>query len=228
LVKRFNDVYVSENMILCVVGDADFDTLCSFAEKAFMKKKGIVKKFDIKEKNSSNVEKRKGIDQVNFVFAYHSPKAGNSLAHTSEVLIAVLGEGMSSRLFTEIREKRNLAYVVKGASASHKTYAYNIIYAGTTKESMDEVKRLILEEFGKVSKDLDEKELSEVKEQLIGNYHISMEDSTGQLGHLLLHEVDGNVDDFYDYEKKIRAVKLEDVKKLAKIKDYSFFALVPE
>ena len=44
---------------------------------------------------------------------------------------------------------------------------------------------------------------------------------------LLLSEIDGNVREYYDFEKKIRAVKLSDVKKLAKIKKYSFFALVP-
>ena len=92
---------------------------------------------------------------------------------------------------------------------------------------VEKVKRIILEEFEKVSKKLTEKELLQSKEQLIGNYKIAMESSDGQMVQLLLSEVDENVGEYYEFEKKIRAVKLSDVKKLAKIKKYSFFALVP-
>ena len=140
----------------------------------------------------------------------------------------MMAEGMSSRLFSEIREKRNLAYAVKGDSAITKDFAYNLIYVGTMKENVEKVKKLILEEFEKVAEGLGEKELKEVKEQLIGNFHISMEDSQTQMTNLLFSEAEGNAKDFYDFEKKISEVKLEDVKDLANIKDYSFFALVPE
>ena len=86
-------------------------------------------------------------------------------------------EGMSSRLFEEIREKRNLAYAVKGSCDSQKDFGYNVIYVGTTKENVEKVKKLILEEFEKVNKELTEKELEEVKEQLIGHNKVSKEDS---------------------------------------------------
>jgi hypothetical protein len=43
-----------------------------------------------------------------------------------------------------------------------------------------------------------------------------------------MHEIDGSAKDAYEFEKKIRKVKLADVKSLAKLKKYSFFALVPE
>ena len=61
-----------------------------------------------------------------------------------------------------------------------------------------------------------------------GNYQISMEDSQNQMVNLLSHEITGKAENFYDFEKNISEVKLEDVKKLAKLKKYSFFALVPE
>ena len=135
---------------------------------------------------------------------------------------------MSSRLFMEIRERRNLAYAVKGDSDINKSFAHNIIYVGTTKENVEKIRKLILEEFEKVVKGLTEAELNQTKEQLIGNYQIYMEDSQMQLVNLLLYEMDGNAKEFYNFVKKINEVKLEDVKDLAKIKDYSFFALVPE
>ena len=49
-----------------------------------------------------------------------------------------------------------------------------------------------------------------------------------QLVNLLLYEMDGNANEFYNFAKNITEVKLKDVKSLAKIDKYSFFALVPE
>jgi len=108
------------------------------------------------------------------------------------------------------------------------TETKDTVYVGTMKENVKKVKQLILEEFEKVSKDLSQKELEEVKEQLIGNYHIGMEDSQAQMVNLLVEEMNGNAEEFYKFEKNVRSVKLEEVKKLAKLKDYSFLALVPE
>src|SRR3989338_2594090 len=135
---------------------------------------------------------------------------------------------MSSRLFHEIREKRNLAYAIKGESVILRDFSYGLIYAGAKKENVQLIRKIVLNEFKKVSKELGEKELSQVKEQMIGNYQISMEDSQNQMVNLLMHEVDRNAKDAYEFEKNIRNVKLHDVKNLAKIKKHSFFALVPK
>ena len=228
MVEKFKEIYTPNNLILCVIGDADFNEVVEFAEKNFgnEKNKIPVQKFNLK--NESKIEKRKGIDQANLVLAYHIPLAKDKKSHDAKVLSCLMAEGMSSRLFSEIREKRNLAYAVKGDSVITKDFAYNFIYVGTMKENVEQVKKLILEEFEKVAEGLGEKELKEVKEQLIGNFHISMEDSQTQMANLLFSEAEGNAKDFYDFEEKIRVVKLEDVKELAKLKDYSFFALVPE
>ncbi len=139
-----------------------------------------------------------------------------------------MAEGMSSVLFHEIREKRNLAYAVKGDAEISKDYAYNLIYIGTTKENVELVKKIILEEFKKLAREFTEKQLKEVKEQIIGNFHISMEDSQSQMVNLLSYELEGNAKEFYDFEKNISNVKLKDVKNLAKMKKYSFLALLPD
>ncbi len=227
IVERFNQIYQPNNMILGIVGDANFEKIIKFAEDNFGNAKGKVPKIKFSIKNSIKAEKRKGIDQVNLVFAYHVPLSADKKSYAAEVLGTLLAGGMSSRLFAEIREKRNLAYVVKGDSNITKFFAYNVIYVGTTKENIELVKKLILEEFKKVAEGLTEKELNQVKEQLIGNYHIYMEDSQTQLINLLLHEIDGDAREFYDFEKNISGVKLKDVKDLARLRHYSLFALVP-
>jgi predicted Zn-dependent peptidase len=228
ITEKFKEVYQPNNMILCVVGDSNFEDIIKFAENNFKDKKGNVSKLKIVLKNKSKVEKRKGINQANLIFAYHVPLADDQKNFAAQVLSTLMVGGMSSRLFTEIREKRNLAYSVNGGSDINNDFAYSFIYVGTTKEKVEIVKKIILKEFESVSKSFGEKELNQVKEQLIGNYQIEMEDSQTQMVHLIHHEVNGNAKDFFDFEKKISEVKLEDVKKLAKIKDYSFFALIPE
>ena len=228
LVERFKQIYQPNNLILGVVGNANFEEIVKFAEKNFGNTKGQIPKLKFATTKGTRVEKRKGIDQANLVFAYHVPLASNKQCYTAEVLGTLMAGGMSSRLFEEVRNKRNLAYSIRGDSNITKYFAYNTIYAGTTAENVEKVKEIILNEFKKIVKELSEKELNQVKEQLIGNYHISMEDSQVQLIGLLLNEIDGNAKEFYEFEKKIRAVKLKDVKKMAKLKNYSFFALVPE
>ncbi len=228
IIEKFRQVYTPNNMILCVVGNADFDDILKFAEENFGNEKGKILKQKFNLKNEIKIEKRKGVDQANLIFAYHVPLSSDKKSHAARVLGTLLAGGMSSRLFSEIREKRNLAYSVKGDSAITKDFAYNIIYVGTMKENVEQVKKIILEEFEKVAVELDERELKQIKEQLIGQYQISMEDSQLQMVNLLYYEIDKNAEDFYDFEKNIRGVKLEEVKNLAKLKEYSFFALVPE
>ncbi|MBA7649400.1 putative zinc protease [subsurface metagenome] len=228
IVEKFKQIYTPNNMILCVVGDADFNKLIEFAEKNFGDEKGQIPRQEFNLKNELRIEERKGIDQANLVFAYHVPLADSKKSYAAHVLNTLMAGGMSSRLFSEIREKRNLAYAVKGEANINRDFAYNFVYVGTTKENVEIVKELILKEFEKVAKGLDEEELNQVREQLIGNYQISMEDSQMQMVNLLSYEIVGNAKDFYEFEKNISDVKLEDVKDLAKIKDYSFFALVPE
>ncbi|MBU2503579.1 MAG: insulinase family protein [Nanoarchaeota archaeon] len=233
IIKRFGEIYNPKNLILCVVGDAEFEVLVDFAEKNFSDGSKIVKKvpsFKIVKRNQSGSEKRNGIDQASLVFAHHVPLLKTKGSYASCVLNVIMAGGMSSRLFQEIREKRNLAYGVKGDSEVNIDFAYNFIYVGTKKENVEPVKKLIVEEFEKVSKELTEEELNQVKEEIIGNLQISTEDSQTQMVSLLHYEICGDAKDFYELEEKIKEVELDEVKKVAKnaAKDYSFFALLPE
>jgi predicted Zn-dependent peptidase len=234
LVRKFNEVYSSQNMLLGIVGDLNtkkFKEICNFCNKNFKKSHFNISEPKIGFKNLEKIEKRKGIDQTNLVFAHHSPLAGDKLAYSASVLNCLLVGGMSSRLWQEIREKRNLAYAVKGSYNAGKRYGYENIFIGTSEENLKIIKDLILEEFKKISEDLKKEEFEQVKEQLIGNSKISREDSQGQMLELLYNEVWGDAYRVYNYEKEIKKVKIEDVKKLAsKVKEgnYSFLALVPE
>lgn len=230
IVSKFNEVYQSNNLILCVVGDADFEKLVDFCEKTFEKGKGKIEEKEIVLKNEEVIEEREGIDQANLIYGFHSPLSDDELSSAAEVLITLMAGGLSSRLFSEIREKRNLAYSIKGDVSINKKYSFSLIYVGTTKENVSTVRDLIIEEFRKVSESLSEKELEEVKRQVIGNYKLSMEDSQNQMASLLSSEIDGDAEKFYLFEDKIKNVKISDVKRLASdaVKKFSFYALVPK
>lgn len=230
ILEKFKQIYEPNNFILCIVGDADFGQVVKFAKKNFSNRKSKIPRQEFELKNQVKIEEREGLDQANLVFAYHVPTARDDRHYGARILSSLMAGGMSSRLFQEIRAKRNLAYSVSGDSNINRDFAYNFIYAGAMKENVDKVKEIIIQEFAKVSKQFSENELKKVKEQIIGNYQISMEDSQNQMMNLLVSEIHGSAEDFYEFEKNIFKVKLKDVKELAKkaIKKYSFFALVPK
>jgi predicted Zn-dependent peptidase len=230
ILAKFKAIYTPNNFLLCVAGDCDFNKLVKFAEKNFGDKKGEVPSFKIKLKNESKIIERSGIDQANLILAYHVPLIDNKKNYASRVLSTLLGGGLSSRLFVEIREKRNLAYSIKAGSDISLKHAHAWIYVGTKKENVEKVKKLILKELKKVYLGLGESELKLIKEQMIGNYHISMEDSVSQMENLLHFEANGGADEFYRFEEKISNVKLKEVKQIAKdaFNNYSFIALVPK
>ncbi len=222
----FKNSYSTNNMVLTVVGDADFDEICELArifpkiEKKVEERKPIMK-------NSELIKKRKDVEQANLVLGYHAPNLIDKRRYAAEIMDAILGRGMSSRLFQEIREKRGLAYAVKGMLEQDKNYGYEMIYIGTVKKKVKEVKELILKEIKKIYK-LEKRDLNEAKEQLIGLRQVERENSEQAMIGLILEENAGDVEEYYKYEDRINAIKLEEVRKLSKLKGYSFVALVPE
>jgi predicted Zn-dependent peptidase len=228
VVKFFEEAYNPKNFIVAVVGDADFDKICNYIEENFKPSKApATKKVPIRKKNSDIAETRPGIDQAHLYFGMHSPLPSHEDSYAFEILNAYLADGMSSRLFLEIREKRGLAYAVHGEISTEKDYSFYTIYVGTNKNAIPEVRKLILEGFDSVQK-MTEKELEELKEKLIGLRKVCSEESDYVMKELLFEELRGNAEKYYVYEEKIKNVKLADVKRLAKIKNYSIATLVPE
>jgi len=225
----YREHYSPENYVVTIVGNADFDEICKYIEKQFELGKKKLNEIEIRKRNRESVEERAGIDQAHFVFAVHAPLANEFEHYVLEVLDAYLASGMSSKLFLKIREEKGLAYAVRSSLNTERNYSYYSIYVGTTKDKVDEVKKDILDEFKAIEK-MSEKNLKEAKEQLIGLKRLAREDSSGVMNELMFAEIQGDVEDYYNYEKKVKKVKLSDVKKLARelIRKYSSAAIVPK
>ncbi len=225
----FWKAYNPANYIVAIVGDADFEKICEYLEDNFKKDKSSFEKIKITKKSEEIVVKREGIDQANFIFAVHSPLAGEKEHYTLEILDAYLADGMSSRLFLKIREEKGLAYAIKSAIVAEKSYSYYLIYIGTMKDKVDEVKRLILEGFENI-KNMSEGDLKEAKDRVIGLRHVAKEDSSKVMNELMLNEIIGEAEDYYKHDDRIREVRLEDVKRLARelIREYSSAVILPK
>lgn len=223
----FSKVYSPENYIVSIVGNADFDKVCAKLEELFVKKNKTCEMVPVVKKNNESVEERDGIDQAHFIFGIHAPLFKDEDYTALEVLDAYLANGMSSKLFLKIREEKGLAYSVSSSITAEKNYSYYTIYVGTTKQAVPEVKKIILEEFENI-KDLTDKQLEESKERLIGLRKISSEESSNVMNLLMYYAHNGNAKEYYQQEEKIKAVTLEQVKKLAKIGKYSTAAIVPK
>ncbi len=226
ILETFNSSYKSNNMIFCAVGNANWEEVLKEAKK-FPKTKGEIKNIPIKISHGESIEKRKGIDQAHMVMGFHMPKLNDKNRYTAEVFNSILGGGMSSRLFQEIREKRGLCYAVKSDLEQSKDYAYEIVYVGTVKEKIKQIRELILKEIKKL-KNLNQRELNEAKERLIGLRQISKEKCDSTMMELLQEELAGNAENYHKYHDKINSVKLENLKELIKLKGHSFVALVPD
>jgi len=225
VVDLYNNIYTSNNMIFSAVGDVSWDQVLSEAKK-FPKNKKEIKGPGIVLRNGEEIHKRKGIDQAHEVIGFHMPKLNDKNRYAAELFDGILGGGMSSRLFQEVREKRGLCYSIKSNLEQSKDYSYEIIYCGTTKDKIQEVKRLVLKEVKKLS-DLKLSDLNQAKERLIGLREISKEKSDSTMFDLLQEELGGDASNYYDYEDNISKVKLSEVQKISKLKGSSFVALVP-
>jgi len=223
----FEKMYNPKNYIITMVGKANLKKICDYLEREFSSKKQSPKIIKIEKKNSQTIQYRKDIDQASFVFGIHAPLPSSKDYPAIEILNAHLADGMSSRLFLEIREKRGLAYAVKGIIESEKNYSRYIIYVGTTKEAIPEVEKIILQEFKKIEK-MTKKELEQAKQRVIGLHKILSEESTDVMNNLIFAELAGKAEDYYKFERKVKSIMLEQVKKLARFKNYSTAAIVPK
>jgi predicted Zn-dependent peptidase len=155
------------------------------------------------------------------------PKLSEKLSYAAEVMNAVLGDGMSSRLFQEVREKRGLAYALKCFLEQERDYGHCLIYAGVEKKNIKKTIEVIKNEIKKI-RVISSRELDEAREQCIGKWNVEKEQSESTAVKLILQEMATNSSDYYDYTEFISNVKMSDVKKINRISKYSLGMIVPK
>jgi predicted Zn-dependent peptidase len=177
--------------------------------------------------STTNIRKRE-LEQVHFCLGTKGLQYNHSLRFASYVLNTILGGGMSSRLFQEIRENRGLAYSVYSYLPSYIDTGLVVVYAGTNESSFREVIELVLNEFSRLKKEpFRNGELETSKEQLKGNLLLSLESSDNLMTRLAKNEIYfGSHLPVEKTLKGIDAVEEDAVRHLAKeLFDERFFCL---
>ncbi|MCX7799418.1 MAG: insulinase family protein [Fimbriimonadales bacterium] len=152
-------------------------------------------------------------EQVHFCIGGPGVSVYDDDLHAVGVFDAILGGGMSSRLFQEVREKRGLAYTIASYSATLSGGGLNVVYGDTSPEKWAEVQRVVLD----VLRDLTtngptEDELERAKRQIHGHLVISLEGMNQRMSRIARNNLlFGRTIPIDETLEKVRAVSLEDV-----------------
>jgi zinc protease len=134
------------------------------------------------------------------------------------VMSNILGGGQQSRLFTEVREKRGLAYSISAGIRSYHKAALLVISSGSANEKVAETLRVIRGELLRLRNEgASEQELADSKTYLSGSLALSLDSSGAIAGLMQTLQLDGLPRDHLDKRPAlIAAVKLEDVRRVAR------------
>ncbi|PIR39509.1 MAG: peptidase M16 [Alphaproteobacteria bacterium CG11_big_fil_rev_8_21_14_0_20_39_49] len=163
--------YVSEhyhgaNLVLSVAGNIEHQTVVEFAKKNLSNiPKG--KRSEKETANYSGGEHReeRDLEQVHLTFGFKGISYLDEDVYKVQLLSCILGGGMSSRLFQEIRENRGLAYSVSSFNSSYLDSGTFTVYSATSPEKINELINAVCDEMKKATSDISEAELKKSKAQ---------------------------------------------------------------
>jgi predicted Zn-dependent peptidase len=145
------------------------------------------------------------IEQANILLGVEGIAASDPRRATLTVLNSILGGGMSSRLFQEIREKRGLAYSVYSFTPSYSDAGLFGIYAGCSPSKIAQVTELMLSEFRRLGTDgVTDEEMRRASGQLSGASALALEDSDTRMSRLGRSEL--TLGEFVDLDASLRRI----------------------
>jgi predicted Zn-dependent peptidase len=217
--------YYPENMLITVAGGITESQVLALAKKylSILKKtdqKPAKPKVRFKQKSPKLFIKTKKTDQAHLIMGFRSAKLGHLSRYSESVAAALLGQGMSSRMFLEVREKRGLAYSVRTFSDHSMDNGYVATYAGVQTKGVEEAIRVMLEQYYGMSKaklPISHKEMAKAKEYVKGHLALFLEDTRAVSEFFGLEELLlGNSRTPDEVYAKIDKVKLEEVYAVAR------------
>ncbi len=214
--------YVSENTVVIVSGNITnkevYNEIGKYFKDVPINKSGKKPKTKDKQESPHVLIKYKETDQTHFVMGVRTYSVFDKRNTTLLLLGAVLGAGMSSRLFTKLREEMGVAYYVRAYNQTSLDHGSFQISAGVNNQRTEEVIKEILKECNLLIKEkASDKELNKVKSMIIGNMKMSLE-ATDDIANfyggqeLIKHEIKT----LEEKIKEINQVTAIDIQKIAK------------
>jgi len=226
VVSFYNKFFSPQNMIVSVAGDFDkqdiIDKFSSITVKPDAQKvdiNALIKKYNTSAITSNKlIPVKKDTSTGWLVMGWSTAGMVNEKDFAVlNVINSIIGRGMSSRLFSNLREKQGLAYEVSSAYPSRLDESSFVMYIGTKPQNLELAKNQFLQEISRIIREpVSEKELADAKQNIIGKYALSQE-TGGEKAHVLgWYEVIGKGYKFnYDYPSLINSVTAQDILNVA-------------
>ncbi|KMW59546.1 Mitochondrial processing peptidase-like protein [Candidatus Rhodobacter oscarellae] len=213
--RRFvGEHYRPEKLILSVAGGFDHDQIMAEAERLFA---GLERGSDkvIVPAQFAGGERReiKTLEQVHFALAFETPGYLDDAVYTAQIYSSVLGGGMSSRLFQEIRERRGLCYSIFAQTGAYADTGMTTIYAGTSGEQIDALTNLTVDELKRAAGEITQTEVDRARAQMKAGMLMGLESPSARAERLArLVAIWGEVPSLDKVVAKIDAVTVADVR----------------
>ncbi len=181
IVQYMDRYYRPDRAVVSVAGDLDHDAVVSLVTAVFGEWGGHTRLESTVPpvSRSETVNEARDLSQVHLCLGVSGLAYAHQDRYALALLNTILGGGMSSRLFQEIREKRGLVYSIYSYTASYRDGGLLVVYAGTSNDRYHEVVDLIQAEFRAIrDAPAGSTEFRRAKEQLKGNLLLGLE-STG-------------------------------------------------
>ena len=220
--------YRAKDLVITVAGAVDHDELVAGVQRALasagwhleMEATPVERRdatLGVIQRGSPLVVVHRPIEQANILMGVPGIPASDDRRSTMAVLNSILGGGMSSRLFQEIREKRGLAYSVYSFSPSYSDAGLFGLYAGCSPAKAGQVAELLLAEFRRLgSGGATDDEMRRAVGQLSGASALALEDSDTRMSRLGRSEI--TLGEYADLDESLRRLALvtpDDVRELA-------------
>lgn len=178
IVAYYQKHYIPQNMTLSLVGNVGSYLPLIKKHFATMKPQSLLSEQSEKEPIPTQPvthHVKKDVEHVYNVIGYQAPPKGHKDSYALEVIRSILGRGQSSRLFTEIRTKRGIAYIVGALYESSISFGAFASYIGTEHKHLKEAREVLLDAFK--LKNLTPQEVKDAKNYIIGNFLLRNEDN---------------------------------------------------
>ena len=209
--------YVPDKMILSAAGAVDHDHLMESAEQMFGHLKprhGVL----VARARFTGGEARqnKELEQAHFALALESPGGRDNEIEAARIYVGVLGGGMSSRLFQEVREKRGLCYTICAQTDEYTDIGSTTIHASTSADRVNDLVAATINELKRAAEDMTAKEIARARAQMKAGILMGIESPPSRAERLAqLVQIWGRVPSLEDTVAKIDAVTTADIRNIA-------------
>ena len=210
--------YNAKNLVISAAGNVTHDEVVRLAETFFTDlpdtDQSQYKKADYKGGEHRAV---KDLEQSHIVLGFQGLAKNNPDYYAATLLSTIMGGGMSSRLFQQVREKHGLVYSVYSSHAGYADEGQFEIYAGTGPDKLQKLIPVLCDEVQKITQDqVSEDELNRAKSQLRAGILMGRESMLSRANRQAKHMISFGKDfDLSQLLTKIDVVQVEDIQKMA-------------